>query len=136
MSGSTETRAGPEPATVSVSLPSGLDAPASARRALQALEGVVAHAVLARVRLVVTELVANSVKHAESDAIRVEVSAQDGVVRGEVADGGEHFEPSREASPVRGARFGLLLVRRLTDRWGIDGDTSTVWFEVDCGRRP
>ena len=135
MSGSTQTRAGPEPASVSITVPSRVDAPASARHALQALEGSVEHAVLARARLVVTELVANSVKHANSGTIRVEVSVEEGVVRGEVADGGEHFEPPREGEPRRNVGWGLLLVRRMTDRWGIEPDTSTVWFEIDSGRR-
>src|SRR5207245_2733634 len=51
-------------------------------------------------------------------------------VRVEVSDPGPGFQP-RTAGPEPGG-FGLMLVERLADRWGVDpGGRSRVWFEID-----
>lgn len=91
-----------------------------------------------RVRLLITELVANSVRHAglaKSDRIGLDIEASDVLVRVEVRDGGRGFQPpARFDGPPEGTSGrGLYLVDALADRWGVDrGDRcTTVWFEVD-----
>jgi anti-sigma regulatory factor (Ser/Thr protein kinase) len=118
------------PPALSLELASKRDSPARARRALTTLERSVDHRVLAKARLLVTELVANSVHHAPGRPILVEVALADGTLRAEVSDGGSGFEPpTPDPRPLKRTGWGLLLVRRMADRWGVgDGD---VWFELD-----
>lgn len=90
--------------------------------------------VRARVALLVSELVSNAVLHGSGDAIELSADLDDGRVRVEVYDDGGGFEPPpppREGEPVP-AGWGLYLVSRLADRWGVDGGRRTrVWFEID-----
>ena len=54
-------------------------------------------------------------------------------IRVEVHDSGPGFEPP-EAPPTlyRESGFGLFLVDRIADRWGVSSDGgTTVWFELD-----
>jgi anti-sigma regulatory factor (Ser/Thr protein kinase) len=112
----------------------GADAPARARFALMALDGVLAD-VRDTVRLLVTELVSNSVLHAGADkesTIKLRVVASAHGARVEVEDAGPGFEPIPvEPDRERGGGFGLFLVNKLADRWGVDPEPSRVWFEVD-----
>lgn len=85
--------------------------------------------------VLVTELVTNAVRHATigpGDVIVLNLAAADGVVRAEVTDPGPGFEPvEREPGPNGG--FGLVLLRTLSDRWGVACDGPTcVWFEIDA----
>jgi anti-sigma regulatory factor (Ser/Thr protein kinase) len=114
---------------------SGLDAPATARAAVAAwLSPQVADQVLNDAQLLVSELVTNSVRHAQlaSDAtVRVSVEICDGFVRLEVEDPGDvaigAVAPNRE----QGGGFGLLLVEALAQRWGSEhGGTTCVWAEL------
>jgi anti-sigma regulatory factor (Ser/Thr protein kinase) len=83
--------------------------------------------------LLVSELVTNSVKHAGAgpgEPIDLELRASADKVRVEVGDPGPGFEPTMARSEPGG--FGLLLVARLADRWGVERDPRTcVWFEID-----
>jgi anti-sigma regulatory factor (Ser/Thr protein kinase) len=113
----------------------GNDAPVRARYALLALDGALADS-RDTVRLLVTELVSNSVVHAGADeqcAIDLMVSADTDRVRVEVEDHGPGFEPRRsEPDLERGGGFGLFLVEKLADRWGVEPERPTrVWFELD-----
>jgi anti-sigma regulatory factor (Ser/Thr protein kinase) len=92
------------------------------------------------VRLLVSELVTNSVRHAggESiDPIVVRFAVRSGLVRVAVTDHGHGFEPGT-ARPEGEAEsgYGLYLVDRLADRWGThdDGGAMTVWFELTRNR--
>jgi anti-sigma regulatory factor (Ser/Thr protein kinase) len=87
-------------------------------------------------RLLVSELVTNAVKHAppESDGTIVLLLERDGgVVRVVVRDGGTHVDPDLADfdSPSDG-HYGLFFVDTRADRWGfsIDGDKG-FWFEMD-----
>jgi serine/threonine-protein kinase RsbW len=113
----------------------GLDAPATARAAVAAwLSPQVADQVLNDAQLLVSELVTNSVRHAQlaSDAtVRVSVEICDGFVRLEVEDPGDvaigAVAPNRE----QGGGFGLFLVEALAQRWGSNHDgTTCVWAEL------
>ena len=82
-----------------------------------------------------TELVANSVRHARGGPIDVTVTVDDRKVRADVSDGGHGFDPPRpDPNPLKASGWGLFLVRRIASRWGIDAATGTVWFELDHGR--
>ena len=87
-------------------------------------------------RLLVSELVTNAIKHAppESDGMIVlQLERNDDAVRVIVRDGGHHVDPNLAGfdSPADG-HFGLFLVDTRADRWGfsIDGDKG-FWFEMD-----
>ncbi len=92
------------------------------------------------VRLLVTELVANSVRHAgldESDSITVTLELDDAHLRVEVLDPGAGFAfPVRPQLDAGGGR-GLQIVAAIAHRWGIErGDPIAVWFEIDLERAP
>jgi anti-sigma regulatory factor (Ser/Thr protein kinase) len=112
----------------------GADAPTRARFALMALDGALAE-VRDTVRLLVTELVSNSVLHAGADdesTIKLRVVAGEHGARVEVEDRGPGFEPvAVEPDREHGGGFGLFLVNKLADRWGVEPTPSRVWFEVD-----
>jgi signal transduction histidine kinase len=105
----------------------------TARRRLVELEPALAPETMAMLRLLVTELVANSVRHARGTPIDVTVIVSDDLVRTEVSDGGAGFEPPPEPdpSPLKSSGWGLFLVRKLAARWGAEPETGTVWFEVE-----
>lgn len=124
--------------TVELELEGTPEAAAAARRALDRLTGRVDERHLRDVRLLVSELVTNSVRHAgltTSDRIRLLVHVRDAVLRVEVDDPGTGFElrPPRP-DPARASGWGLYLVEELSDRWGMvpgrHGGTR-IWFELD-----
>lgn len=86
-----------------------------------------------RLRLVVSELVTNAVRHGEG-AIELRLWRDGRTVRGEVVDQGGGFEREvrSEGWPDVGGR-GLRIVERMTRRWGIREGTTHVWFELDPG---
>jgi GAF domain-containing protein/anti-sigma regulatory factor (Ser/Thr protein kinase) len=91
-------------------------------------------------RLMVSELVTNSVRHADvAPEARIGLRMWPGpeLVRVEVSDGGPGFVPApRHAASRQEAGWGLHLVGLLSDRWGVDRDGSgRVWFEVDLENR-
>jgi anti-sigma regulatory factor (Ser/Thr protein kinase) len=91
---------------------------------------------LHELRLLVTELVANSVCHADAKRIDLEARVEDGGIRVKVTDEGPGFDPrDHDLSVSRESGWGLFLVERLAERWGVrrdDGRTS-VWFELRPG---
>lgn len=103
-----------------------------ARRRLVALERTLAPETMAKLRLLVTELVANSVRHASGTPIDVKVTVDETCVRTEVTDGGTGFVPPRpDPSPMKTHGWGLFLVRKIAARWGAEPATGTVWFEIE-----
>ena len=125
MSADIELQLDMEPASVAV-----------ARQSLGKLSGQVSFERLELLRLLVSELVTNSVLHVRPEAggrIGVRVQTSPWVVRVEVRDSGTDFEPP---DPVPGddlsSGWGLYLIDTLSDRWGTYRNTSTcVWFEID-----
>jgi two-component sensor histidine kinase len=84
------------------------------------------------VTLLVTEIVTNAVRHAElgsGDRITFFASLAPDHVRVEIHDPGSGFDP---AAGQEGRGFGLRLVDKLSNRWGVDCRKGCrVWFEVD-----
>jgi anti-sigma regulatory factor (Ser/Thr protein kinase) len=115
-------------------LSGGRDAPARARQALQGLSGSLAE-LGESVRLLVSELVTNSVRHAGAGAeelIELELTSSPQKVRVEVGDRGPGFEPVKPRPKPERSGFGMLLLDQLADRWGVRIERGTrVWFEID-----
>ena len=75
-------------------------------------------------RLLVSELVTNSVVHAglsPDEAITLTVTIRGGLVRGEVRDQGSGFGPPEEPAPKPdlAGGWGLYILDRVADRWGV-----------------
>ena len=104
----------------------------TARHSLTGVEGSLPPETMARLRLLVTELVANSVRHARGTPIHVAVTVDGDLVRTDVSDGGAGFDPpDADPNPLKTAGWGLFLVRKIATRWGADPATGTVWFELE-----
>ncbi len=93
-----------------------------------------ASVVCADAELVVTELVANAVRHAGTE-ITVRLAAlknTPGGVRAEVSDGSQRPVRPRHANALEESGRGLFLVDRLSSRWGADATSNgkTVWAEI------
>ncbi|MEA2430405.1 MAG: serine/threonine-protein kinase RsbW [Thermoleophilaceae bacterium] len=124
---------------VSIQLQAGPSAAALARNALVPMERRLDDDVMADVRLLVSELVTNSVRHADMPrpgVVNVDVSLDAQTIHVEVRDNGPGFEPRRRSpGQSKAGGWGLYLVERLADRWGVMRNSVTrVWFEIDLGR--
>jgi anti-sigma regulatory factor (Ser/Thr protein kinase) len=121
------------PGRLELQLPPSPESVAEARaRVLAALAPQVGDGQLQTVCLLVSEIVTNAVRHGGVGA-PVEVRAMwDGGIRVEVVDHGRGFTPgARSAAPEEPGGYGLFLVGRLADRWGVETDHFTcVWFEL------
>ncbi len=109
------------------------NAAAKARRSLASLRGELDAPLMETLRLLVTELVTNSVRHAHADTVLLRVLVGKRAIRTEVTDAGPGFDPERTGSPSSDhTGWGLFLVQRLAQRWGVnrDGDGTKVWFEL------
>jgi anti-sigma regulatory factor (Ser/Thr protein kinase) len=88
-------------------------------------------------KIVLSELVTNAVRHgADPDRgwVHLVVHQVPMGMRIEVTDSGESAsEPVlRGDDPNRTSGWGLFLVARLAERWGVMSDqTTTVWCELD-----
>ena len=123
-------------AELSVELPRTAKAPSLARRALADLDGQLDPSVLPDVRLLVSELITNSVKYGGDGPVRLEVSASSDHVRAEIIDQGEGFTPiARDDDVTRVGGWGLHLVEHLTTDWGTYEGSTHVWFEIDARER-
>jgi anti-sigma regulatory factor (Ser/Thr protein kinase) len=109
----------------------------TARHALDRLADLLIPEKLEDTRLVVSELVTNSILHARlspNDQISLTVTVSAGSVRGRVCDPGSGFEVPSEPCPrsdMRGG-WGLPIVETISDRWGVEQNShACVWFEID-----
>lgn len=114
-------------------LGSGPGAAASARGAISKLRADLDQSLIEVLGLLVTELVTNSVRHTAADSLTLSVAIGKSTVLTEVADTGPGFDPRCvEHSGDADTGWGLFLVQRLADRWGVrhDGPSKRVWFEL------
>jgi anti-sigma regulatory factor (Ser/Thr protein kinase) len=108
-------------------------APAAARRAVDGLAGTLADDLIPQVKLLVSELVTNSVKYGGEGAITLKVDVdRPGKVRAAVSDHGLGFVPmSRDRPATEVGGWGLHLVQTLSNRWGVHEGSTHVWFEIE-----
>jgi anti-sigma regulatory factor (Ser/Thr protein kinase) len=119
-------------------IPSGPGAPSLARRLVSMwLDGRGNARLHDEARLLVSELVTNSVRHARLGAgelVRVGLAVSDGVVRLEVENpGGTGTIAAHEPDLERGGGFGLRIVEALAHAWGVSRDGHIrVWVQLLC----
>jgi anti-sigma regulatory factor (Ser/Thr protein kinase) len=118
-------------------LGSGPDAAAEARRAIAELRADLDPPLMETLRLLVTELITNSVRHTDCDSLMLRIAIGKSAVLTEVTDEAPGFDRDSFEPPEAGSRdphtgWGLFLVQRLARDWGIkeDGHTKRVWFEL------
>lgn len=120
---------------IELELPGDNGAPALARRAV---EERVDHGYdeehADTLLLLVTELVTNAVLHAGAPGspVLLRVTVTPAQLRVEVHDRGPGFEMRRPEPRGSSGGYGLFLVERMSDRWGVNrGGRTCVWFELD-----
>jgi anti-sigma regulatory factor (Ser/Thr protein kinase) len=122
---------------VSLLLPASVESARAARRAVDALPFDKHDEALFNLRLLITELVGNSIRHAgltPADTIIFELQHSSTLVRVQITDHGPGFiRPIIDEPPSGTSGRGLFLVDALADRWGTErNDTqASVWFEID-----
>jgi hypothetical protein len=102
--------------------------PRSGKLAREAVVGLADHLhpeTMAKVRLLVTELVVAVLVPAEGDVLRLCVRLEGELVRAELGPAAEGAQLTGTARP---RRWNLFLVNRIADRWG--ADEGGVWFEL------
>jgi signal transduction histidine kinase len=106
-------------------------APRAARAIVATIDGI-GDGVRCDLTLVVSELVANAVRHApatEGGDVRLLIQRRDGHIHVEVCDPGRGFDPTPD--PNREGGLGLVTVSRVAREWGIKGgDHTTVWCNL------
>jgi anti-sigma regulatory factor (Ser/Thr protein kinase) len=110
------------------------DSVPTARHRLDSLAERLDERQLEELRLLVSEVVSNSVRHGDgAGPIDLRITIGGSSVRVEVEDPGPGFRPGPDTRPVDGTQgWGLLLVERMADRWGVVASgTTLVWFELD-----
>jgi anti-sigma regulatory factor (Ser/Thr protein kinase) len=116
-------------------IPNAPEAAAQARRLLDPFESRIPEDVLNDARLVLSELVTNSHKHARSpEGTPIHITLRDSQdrLRLEVI---EHsiFDPTPETNEeLRSAKWGLLVVERVADDWGRISEGG-IWAEFQLG---
>lgn len=117
-----------------ISLEGGPQAASRARGALGRLRTELDPPTLESLRLLVTELISNAVRHAGAPTVELLVVVTEPSVRVEVVDRGPGFKPAeRYTGQTREGGWGLFLVGRLADRWGVGRElgATRVWFELE-----
>ena len=109
-------------------------APRAAREALAAVVADLPGEHLATGRLLVSELVSNSVRHGPRSGrakVGIFVGVERNRLRVEVTDESTDVAELRQAGEDGG--YGLLLLDALSSRWGSsrDGNLDVTWFELD-----
>ena len=116
--------------------------PAAVGAARHAIDELADHEQLPRVddlRLLVSELVTNSVLHGgmgPGDSVHLHVDTPDNGVRVEVCDNGGGWTDQMRSTALDSDQppggWGLMLVGALADSWGVNsGERTCVWFELN-----
>ena len=121
---------------LSLDLPTDPDSIPRARRAVEEVAPTVDDLTLLNLRLLVSELVTNAVRHVPRDqatTIQLVVDRRQDAIRVEVADQGPGFVPEPRADiEDRSSGWGLNILAKVADRWGVENDGGArVWFEID-----
>mgnify|MGYP003440427105 CR=1 FL=1 len=120
--------------SVELVLPAVPTAPAEARAVVEAIGSDLPEPVLVDAKLLLTELVANAIKHASRDIQAVIIRIRrNHVVRVEVLDPGPMFNPDPQPPGTGiGSGRGLFLVDAVASAWGVEPEEAgkKVWFEL------
>jgi signal transduction histidine kinase len=112
-------------------LESNSSAPRLGREALLPLARLLTKEQFSDLSLVVSELTANAVKFGPGSPIAVSVAiAEDGSAGGYVDDGGSGGVEITQAEPSAATGLGLLIVDTIATSWGVEPDSTRVWFEL------
>jgi anti-sigma regulatory factor (Ser/Thr protein kinase) len=111
---------------------------ATARAAVdEALTGVLEKAIVDDVRLLVSELASNAVRHAGGQPYRMDLDLDPHRLRVQLSDSGAGpvaGTSTRERDALPEGGYGLEIVDRLSDRWGIEREAgprpTRIWFEL------
>ena len=108
-------------------------APTNARRAVETFGDALDPGVVPDVKLLVSELITNSVKYGGEGQVQLILRSEDPRhVHVEVVDQGVGFVPAARARPkTEPGGWGLHMVETLTERWGVREGSTHVWFEID-----
>ena len=116
-----------------IQLAGGPQAASRARTELSRLREELEPPVLESARLLVTELVTNAVRHAPVGMIDISVKIRPESMRVDVSNRGTPFEAhARLPRADQESGWGLFLVDRLSDEWGVvdEPGRQRVWFEL------
>jgi len=108
--------------------------PQARERVVELAEPFVDDARIPDLRLVISEVITNAVRHGGEGEMVVAVTPKPGYLCVQVTDTGDGFAPRPHAfGPDEDGGFGLFLVEQLTRRWGLTREDSNtrVWFEFD-----
>jgi anti-sigma regulatory factor (Ser/Thr protein kinase) len=124
---------------IRMSLPASASSATTARSEMtRRLATRVSGGALDDVRLLVTELITNALRHAglrPGDEIGLKAELSGGTVRIEVRDPGRDGPVAMGPPGEQGGGYGLYLVERLTSRWGVEAhDGTMVWAELSAGQ--
>jgi transcriptional regulator with XRE-family HTH domain/anti-sigma regulatory factor (Ser/Thr protein kinase) len=109
-------------------------APGHARDALSVVAVGIARAQVETARLLISELVSNSVRHGpqtEGSTVGVFIGVGRDRLRVEVSD--RATKGARPKSPTEEGGYGLSLLAELASRWGVgrENELNVTWFELD-----
>ncbi|MCU1371443.1 MAG: rsbU4 [Ilumatobacteraceae bacterium] len=113
-----------------------LDAPAVARAFVRSGVELLGSSAPDDAVLLTSEVVTNSVVHADTDEVEVLLRRHGDAVHVAVTDSDPEQPEMQEADPTRVGGFGVRLIDELADDWGVDplagegGAGKCVWFEV------
>jgi two-component sensor histidine kinase len=117
-----------------VRLEPGPEVASAARQAVESVRSSVDPEVFDDLRLMLSELVTNSYRHAglsPKDTIEIRLDVGNTALHAEVYDPGRFKRPPTRARLDGESGWGLRIVEKLAKRWGIRREGGTVvWFEL------
>jgi serine/threonine-protein kinase RsbW len=121
---------------VRLSFRSDVEAPAVGRQALHDVLVETPTRTVQDAQLLLTEVMTNAIRHAglgSEDAISVLIRVSDRSVEVEVSNRGPSFDPRSAPPRSRGTGWGLLLLDRIAEDWGVrpaGANEVGVWFRL------
>ena len=125
-------------ASARITITADLNAPSVARRFVEEFCAGLPGEFTSNAKLLVSELVTNSALHSGAIAgIELTLFESTIGIRGTVTDAGDGFDHTRNAAPGSARGWGLRIVDKLADEWGVQSapGRTTVWFELGLEAR-